>query len=104
MWQAGTKSMSALERHRAPPGRRVTMRKVMVVLSVALVALGAGPPVVAEEHCVVKPEHLELGVKLPKARHAIESKKELEIVALGSSSTQGYGASTPFRSYPAELL
>jgi len=26
------------------------------------------------------------------------------VVALGSSSTQGYGASTPFHSYPAELL
>ena len=80
------------------------MKRVMIVLSAALVALGAGPPAAAEEHCGFKPEHLDLGVKLPKTRHAIESKKEIEIVALGSSSTQGYGASTPFRSYPAELL
>jgi acyl-CoA thioesterase I len=80
------------------------MRRVMIVLSAALVAFGAGPPAAAEEPCAFKPEHLDLGVKLPKARHAIESKRELEIVALGSSSTQGYGASTPFRSYPAELL
>ena len=34
----------------------------------------------------------------------MDQRRELEIVALGSSSTQGYGASTPLRSYPAELL
>jgi lysophospholipase L1-like esterase len=59
---------------------------------------------VAGPQCAARPEYLELGAPLPKARAALEQRKELEIVALGSSSTQGYGASTPFRSYPAELL
>jgi lysophospholipase L1-like esterase len=58
----------------------------------------------AAPQCGARPEHLELGAPLPKARAALEQRKELEIVALGSSSTQGYGASTPLRSYPAELL
>lgn len=54
--------------------------------------------------CTFRAGQLDLGVKLPKARAAIEQRKEIEVVALGSSSTQGYGASTPFHSYPAELL
>ncbi|MCX7892844.1 MAG: SGNH/GDSL hydrolase family protein [Burkholderiales bacterium] len=78
------------------------MKNLLVTFAAAaLVALGAPAP--AQEQCAAKPEHLDLGVRLPKTRAAI-AKKELEIVALGSSSTQGYGASSPARSYPAELL
>jgi len=80
------------------------MRTLSLWVAAGLIALGAASPALAQDHCAFKPEHLDLGVALPKARKAIETKKELEIVALGSSSTQGYGASTPFRSYPAELL
>lgn len=80
------------------------MRTVLIGLATALLTVGASPGALAQEHCASRPEYLDLGVKLPKVRNAIENKKELEIVALGSSSTQGYGASTPFRSYPAELL
>ncbi len=38
-----------------------------------------------------------------QARHELESGKELVIVALGSSSTEGVMASTPAASYPAQL-
>ena len=80
------------------------MKNPLAIALVALIALGASTPGLADDPCAVRPEYLDLGAKLPKVRAAIERKKELEIVALGSSSTQGYGASTPFRSYPAELL
>ena len=46
---------------------------------------------------------LELGNPLESARAAIADKKELRIVAMGWSSTQGYGASNPAFAYPAQL-
>jgi lysophospholipase L1-like esterase len=77
--------------------------KPLIALGAALLALAAGQALAAEP-CASMPGHLELGVHLPKARAAINDRKEIDVVALGSSSTQGYGASTPFHSYPAALL
>jgi lysophospholipase L1-like esterase len=77
--------------------------KALVAIGAVLLAAAAGGAA-AEEECASKPGQLELGAPLPKARAAITERKEIEVVALGSSSTQGYGASTPFHSYPAALL
>ena len=77
--------------------------KALVAVGAVLLA-AAGGRALASEQCISRPGQLELGVALPKARAAINDRKELEVVALGSSSTQGYGASTPFHSYPAALL
>lgn len=77
--------------------------KVLIAIGVALLVAAAGQ-VLAGEQCASMPGHLELGVQLPKARAAISDRKDFDVVALGSSSTQGYGASTPFHSYPAALL
>jgi acyl-CoA thioesterase I len=46
---------------------------------------------------------LDLGNPLEGARTALAEKKELRVVAMGSSSTQGYGASNPAFAYPAQL-
>lgn len=46
---------------------------------------------------------LELGVTLDAARKALADRKQLRIVAIGSSSTQGYGAA-PGNSYPAQVM
>jgi len=40
---------------------------------------------------------------LPNTAHAIRSGKELVIIAIGSSSTKGVGASSPGHTYPARL-
>lgn len=81
------------------------MTKALARLGMLLAAGALGVAHADERHpCAFKPEHLELRVALPKARAAVEDRRVLEVVALGSSSTQGYGASTPFHSYPAELL
>jgi lysophospholipase L1-like esterase len=77
--------------------------KRLIAIGVVLLA-GAVGGTRAGEECASLPGQLELGAPLPKARAAIEDRKEIEVVALGSSSTQGYGASTPFHSYPAALL
>lgn len=45
------------------------------------------------------PQHLEL----PATRAAILARRPVVIVALGSSSTEGAGASAPDRAYPARL-
>jgi lysophospholipase L1-like esterase len=77
--------------------------KPLIAIGAALLVVAAGQALTAEQ-CASLPGHVELGVHLPKARAAINDRREIEVVALGSSSTQGYGASTPFHSYPAELL
>ena len=58
---------------------------------------------VASNECRATSELLDLGHKLDVARMAVADKKELRIVAMGSSSTQGYGASNPRFSYPVVL-
>jgi lysophospholipase L1-like esterase len=81
-------------------GGGIAMKR-LIAIGVALLAAGGAA---ATEQCASKPGQLSLGASLPKARTAIRERKEIEVVALGSSSTQGYGASTPFHSYPAALL
>lgn len=46
---------------------------------------------------------LELGITLDASRKAVMERKQLRIVAIGSSSTQGYGAA-PGNSYPAQVM
>lgn len=53
--------------------------------------------------CRAKPELLKLGSTLPVARKAMAERKHLRIIALGSSSTVGYGVSNPAYAYPMQL-
>ncbi|MGE0422082.1 MAG: SGNH/GDSL hydrolase family protein [Reyranellaceae bacterium] len=70
-----------------------------------LLALSAGSAVHAKDWsaCRTEPKLLDLGVTLDATRKAVTERKQLRIVAIGSSSTQGYGAS-PGNSYPAQLM
>lgn len=70
-------------------------------VSVAVMAWSAG--VWASPDCRASHELLELGNPLEISHAAVTDKHELRIVAMGSSSTQGYGASNPQFSYPAQL-
>ena len=54
-------------------------------------------------HCRAKPDLLTLGAPLDAARKSIAERKRLRIIALGSSSTAGYGVSHPSFAYPAQL-
>ena len=78
------------------------VRKLWLVFIAAAALVCALPAAAAK--CPVKPGMLDLGMPLPKTREAILKGKEIEIVALGSSSTEGYGATSPRMSYPAEML
>lgn len=80
------------------------VRRLALVLSLALAALlpaAAWPQ--SMTLCRAKPELLELGVPLAKARASIAGRKQLRIIALGSSSTAGYGVSNPAFAFPAQL-
>jgi lysophospholipase L1-like esterase len=66
---------------------------------VALWSAAAG----AERQCRASRNLLELNNPLEIARAAVAEERQLRIVAMGSSSTQGYGASNPKYSYPAQL-
>jgi len=65
----------------------------------ALWSAGAG----AEAPCRASRDLLNLNNPLEIARTAVAEERQLRIVAMGSSSTQGYGASNPKYSYPAQL-
>ena len=65
----------------------------------ALWSAGAG----AEMQCRAARELLDLGNPLEIAKTAVAEERELRIVAMGSSSTQGYGTTNPQYSYPAQL-
>jgi lysophospholipase L1-like esterase len=70
-----------------------------VVGAVALWSTGAA----AEKQCRAAREQLELGNPLEIAKTAVAEERDLRIVAMGSSSTQGYGATNPQYTYPAQL-
>jgi acyl-CoA thioesterase I len=67
--------------------------------AIAFSSAGAG----AEMQCRASRELLELNNPLEIGRAAVAEERELRIVAMGSSSTQGYGATNPQYSYPAQL-
>ncbi len=75
------------------------MRFLLSVL-VGLACIGSAW---AEPACRAPKELADLGVRLPHLAAAFASGKEPVVVALGSSSTEGIGASDPARSYPARL-
>jgi lysophospholipase L1-like esterase len=75
--------------------------RVVGFLGFALVACSAAA--YASPDCRATHELLELGTPLKIARAAVLDQHELRIVAMGSSSTQGYGASNPQFSYPSQL-
>jgi lysophospholipase L1-like esterase len=68
---------------------------------VLIAAIGAGPPAVAATACpaVAPPSP----IALPATEQAIRQGAEVTVIAFGSSSTEGAGATAPYRSYPARL-
>jgi lysophospholipase L1-like esterase len=69
----------------------------------ALPALGAGPTAVVTRTCVVSLADARFEHPLPRLARRLVAGRPIKIIALGSSSTFGAGASTPSRSYPSRL-
>ena len=70
--------------------------------AVALTLWSAGASADSRE-CRASKALLDLGNPLEIARTAVADEHELRIVAMGSSSTQGYGTTNPQFAYPFQL-
>ena len=69
----------------------------------AALAVWSGGAFAQHRDCRASRELLDLGNPLEIARTAVADEHELRIVAMGSSSTQGYGTTNPQFAYPAQL-
>jgi lysophospholipase L1-like esterase len=69
----------------------------------ALLCTAAGSASADPEKCPAAPENLKLGTTLPRVKAAVHERKKVVIVALGSSSTQGMGATAEVNTYPRQM-
>src|SRR5262249_12945554 len=91
----------------APMKRHLSIGSLAVCFPAALVSLGlalAEPPAIAGVPSCAVPQALsEIGVSLDLSASRIDHGSPLTVVAMGSSSTQGVGASAASMSYPSRL-
>jgi lysophospholipase L1-like esterase len=73
------------------------------VLASSGLALAEPPATTSMPSCGVPPALSEIGVALDRSAGRIDQGRPLTIVAMGSSSTQGIGATSPSMSYPSRL-
>lgn len=78
-------------------------RLVSVAASVLACALAPALAAAAETTCTAPSELTRLAQPLPRTGDHLAKHESLTIVALGSSSTYGAGASSPAASYPSRL-
>jgi acyl-CoA thioesterase I len=74
-----------------------------LVLSASAVPTGAEPSPPLAPICTAPADFLHLGQPLTRTALALASGEPLVIVAIGSSSTAGAGATSPANSYPSRL-
>lgn len=92
--------------HRAPHRRHTLAALALIALAAALPILispggrGAGAAI---DRCVLPAEFGSLEGPLPRTAARLHAGRPLTIVAFGSSSTQGIGASRPEFTYPSRL-
>jgi lysophospholipase L1-like esterase len=85
------------------------LRRGGVLALAAALAAALGPLAAAAHHerrpvdCAAPAELLRLGEPLPETARAVRHDRRLRIVAVGSSSTSGVGASDAAHAYPARL-
>jgi acyl-CoA thioesterase I len=60
------------------------------------------PPAITPD-CIIPPELAHFELPLPRAARRMAAQQPIKIVAIGSSSTYGEGASSPEWSYPSRL-
>lgn len=81
----------------------------ILALTIAAVAVTAAGPAIAEDNAAAQPacaapgDLVRFDYSLKRVAQKILAKEALTIVAIGSSSTFGAGASSPAQSYPSRL-
>lgn len=78
-------------------------KHIFMAMGVTALALWSCGVFAQIRDCRASRELLDLGNPLEIARTAVTDEHELRIVAMGSSSTQGYGTTNPQFAYPAQL-
>ena len=73
------------------------------VLAAVAPSRPVGPAMMGGQDCAVAAKTARLVGSLPRTAERLRDGGELKIVAIGSSSTEGIGASEPARAYPAQL-
>jgi acyl-CoA thioesterase-1 len=71
--------------------------------SVVATAPAARPAAPATPNCVIPPDYARFDRPLPQTQRKLLGGRPIKIVAIGSSSTAGAGASKPYNSYPSRL-
>ena len=79
------------------------IRAIAFLIATLLFAVGGTAHAQSMTLCRATPALLALGTTLPVERKAMAEKKALRIIALGSSTTAGYGVSNPAFAYPTQL-
>ncbi len=79
------------------------VRAEQPVLASATPARAPGPATMGGQECTVPAKTARLVGSLPRTAEKLRDGGELKIVAIGSSSTEGVGASAPSSAYPAQL-
>jgi acyl-CoA thioesterase I len=100
--------MTLLPRHPAPPPHRRRTWAALLVIGVAaavpiLMAPAGRGARATIDRCAAPPDLAALGAPLPRTAARLDARRPLTIVALGSSSTEGVGATQPALSYPSRL-
>lgn len=80
------------------------LRPVLRILAVsACIAALCGPALAADPECDTPEALTALHAALPRVAQKFAARQTVTVVAIGSSSTAGAGASQPGNSYPAKL-
>ena len=86
---------------------RLPKRGLAAVLAAVLASSGTSlaelPGITGTPSCATPPALSAIAAPLDRTAARIDQEKPLRIVAMGSSSTQGTGASSPAMSYPSRL-
>jgi acyl-CoA thioesterase-1 len=80
-----------------------TGRSADVTTSGALSAPASAVPTFSQPACIVTPTQARFDYPLPRTARRLAAGQPIKIVALGSSSTAGVGASSSSASYPSRL-
>ena len=99
--------MTPGEPDRGRPQRRPTLAALALIAiaaaSATLLAPGSRSAGPSTDRCAVPADLAALDAPLPRTAERLREGGPLTIVALGSSSTEGFGATRPERSYPSRL-
>jgi lysophospholipase L1-like esterase len=75
----------------------------LLAAGVFLAAAALAQAAAARDHCATPTELVVLDAPLPRTTAKLHAHEPVTIVAIGSSSTAGSGASVPARNYPSRL-